>query len=27
MRGIPVYNVAQFVVREQFKRPFALLEI
>ena len=27
MRGIPVYNVAQFVVREQFKRPYALLEI
>jgi Icc-related predicted phosphoesterase len=27
MRGIPVYNVAQFVVREKFKRPYALLEI
>src|SRR5215203_4698434 len=27
MRGTPVYNVAQFVVREQFKRPYALLEI
>jgi Icc-related predicted phosphoesterase len=27
MRGIPVYNVAQFVVREQFKRAYALLEI
>ena len=27
MRGVPVYNVAQFVVREQFKRPYALLEI
>ena len=26
-RGIPVYNVAQFVVREEFKRPYALLEI
>ena len=25
--GVPVYNVAQFVVREQFKRPYALLEI
>ncbi len=27
MRGIPVYNCAQFVVREQFGRPYALLEI
>ena len=27
VRGTPVYNVAQFVVREQFKRPYALLEI
>lgn len=27
MRGTPVYNVAQFVVREQFGRPYALLEI
>ena len=27
VRGVPVYNVAQFVVREQFKRPYALLEI
>jgi Icc-related predicted phosphoesterase len=27
MRGIPVYNVAQFVVREKFKRPYALIEI
>ena len=27
LRGTPVYNVAQFVVREQFKRPYALLEI
>lgn len=27
MRGTPVYNVAQFVVREQFNRPYALLEI
>ena len=26
-RGTPVYNVAQFVVREEFKRPYALLEI
>ena len=26
-RGTPVYNVAQFVVREQFQRPYALLEI
>ncbi len=27
MRGTPVYNVAQFVVNEQFGRPYALLEI
>jgi Icc-related predicted phosphoesterase len=27
MRGTPVYNVAQFVVRSQFGRPYALLEI
>ena len=27
MRGVPVYNCAQFVVREQFGRPYALLEI
>lgn len=27
MGGKPVYNVAQFVVREQFKRPYALLDI
>ena len=27
VRGTPVYNVAQFVVREQFNRPYALLEI
>ncbi len=27
MRGTPVFNVAQFVVREQFGRPYALLEI
>jgi Icc-related predicted phosphoesterase len=26
-RGIPVYNCAQFVVRPQFNRPYALLEI
>jgi Icc-related predicted phosphoesterase len=26
-RGIPVYNCAQFVVREAFGRPYALLEI
>ena len=26
-RGTPVYNVAQFVVREKFGRPYALLEI
>ena len=25
--GTPVYNVAQFVVREKFGRPYALLEI
>ena len=27
MRGIPVYNVAQFVVRQEFGRPYALLEV
>ena len=27
MRGTPVYNCAQFVVREKFGRPYALLEI
>ena len=27
MRGVPVYNVAQFVVREAFGRPYALLDI
>ncbi len=27
MRGIPVYNVAQFVCREKFGRPYAVLEI
>jgi len=27
MRGTPVYNCAQFVVRPQFGRPYALLEI
>jgi Icc-related predicted phosphoesterase len=27
MRGIPVYNVARFVCREKFGRPYALLEI
>jgi Icc-related predicted phosphoesterase len=26
-RGTPVYNVAQFVCRQQFGRPYALLEI
>jgi Icc-related predicted phosphoesterase len=26
-RGIPVYNVAQFVCREKFGRPYAVLEI
>jgi Icc-related predicted phosphoesterase len=26
-RGIPVYNVAQFVVEQAFGRPYALLEI
>jgi Icc-related predicted phosphoesterase len=26
-RGVPVYNVAQFVVDAQFGRPYALLEI
>ena len=27
MRGTPVYNVAQFVCREKFGRPYALLEV
>jgi len=27
MRGIPVYNVARFVCREKFGRPYAVLEI
>lgn len=27
MRGTPVYNVARFVCREKFGRPYALLEI
>ena len=27
MRGTPVYNCAQFVLRERFGRPYALLEI
>lgn len=27
MRGTPVYNCAQFVVRSQFGRPYALLEV
>jgi Icc-related predicted phosphoesterase len=27
VRGTPVYNCAQFVVRKQFDRPYALLEI
>ena len=26
-RGTPVFNVAQFVVRQKFGRPYALLEI
>jgi Icc-related predicted phosphoesterase len=27
MRGTPVYNCAQFVVREKFGRPYALIEV
>ncbi len=27
MRGTPVYNCAQFVLREKFGRPYALLEV
>ena len=27
LRGVPVYNCAQFVVRKRFDRPYALLEI
>jgi Icc-related predicted phosphoesterase len=27
LRGTPVYNVAQFVCREKFGRPYALLEV
>jgi Icc-related predicted phosphoesterase len=27
MRGTPVYNCAQFVLREKFGRPYALIEI
>ena len=27
LRGIPVYNVAQFVLKPLFGRPYALLEI
>jgi Icc-related predicted phosphoesterase len=27
LRGTPVYNVAQFVLRAQFGRPYALLEV
>lgn len=27
MRGIPVFNVAQFVVRQKFGRPYTLLDI
>lgn len=27
MRGIPVYNCAQFVVSENFGRPYALIEV
>jgi Icc-related predicted phosphoesterase len=26
-RGVPVYNVAQFVVKEEFGRPYALFEV
>ncbi len=26
-RGVPVYNVAQFVVKAEFGRPYALLEV
>jgi hypothetical protein len=26
-RGTPVYNVAQFVLKPKFGRPYALLEI
>jgi Icc-related predicted phosphoesterase len=26
-RGTPVYNVAQFVVRPKFGRPYALIEV
>jgi Icc-related predicted phosphoesterase len=27
MRGIPVYNVARFVCREKFGRPYAVIEV
>lgn len=27
MRGIPVHNVAQFVVKQKFNRPYALFEV
>ena len=27
MRGTPVYNCAQFVLREKFGKPYTLLEI
>ena len=27
MRGVPVYNVAQFVLKPLLGRPYALLEI
>ena len=27
VRGVPVYNVAQFVVREAFGRPYALIDV
>lgn len=27
LRGIPVYNVAQFVLRDQFGKPYVVLEI
>jgi len=26
-RGVPVYNCAQFVVSEQFGRPYALIAV
>lgn len=27
LRGVPVYNCAQFVVRERFDRPYALIDV